>query len=350
MALVRVFSSCNNARLDPTQSALQVTMRKPCGKSRSTESSTDASSTEAKKKWSLFRDIPRVIRDWKKRIMQQMVEANLIHRMQHDQYRKKVIRIYDGHRGALLVRTGQLSGHIRYGDRLFRRRQFDLDGMKNILDIGSGAGQVLSHLLKYSSADARITGIDLSRTMLERARKRLQSNRPRLVVSDLSRLPFPRETFDCVTCCYVLEHLPDARLGLQEIARVLVPGGRVLLFVTEDNFGGAWTSRFWKCCTHNRESLLDLCQSLDLELKKEFWFTGLHRWFRAGGICVELVKAAPQPATATDFDETSATSVTFVPPMPESALSNSGLRVLQSEPVEGETSVSTRTRSIVSSN
>lgn len=320
-------------------------MRKPRGKSRSAESSTDA-----KKKWAAFRDIPRVISDWKKRIMRRMVEPNLIHRMKHDQYRKKVIRIYDGHRGALLVRSSQLSGHLRYGDRLFRRQHFDLDGMKNILDIGSGAGQVLAHLLKYSSENTRITGIDLSRTMIERARKRLQSNRPRLIVGDLSRLPFPPETFDCVTCCYVLEHLPDAQLGLQEIARVLVPRGRVLLFVTEDNFGGAWTSRFWKCRTHNRESLLNLCQSLGLELKKEFWFTRLHRWFRAGGICVELVKAAPQPAAANDFDETSTTRTTFVPPVPESALSNSGLRVLQSEPVEGETSVSTRTRSIVSSN
>ena len=34
-----------------------------------------------------------------------------------------------------------------------------------------------------------------------------------------------------------------------------------------------------------------LCESLDLRWKKELWFTGLHRVFRAGGICVEIEKA-----------------------------------------------------------
>ena len=152
-----------------------------------------------------LRNIFRAIGNWKKQLIHQIVEAKIIHRIHHDQYRKKVIRIYDGPRGALLVRSSRLSGHFRYGDRLFRRRHFDLTGVKNILDIGSGAGQVLAHLLKYSNRKTHITGIDLSRTMLERAKKRIKSDRPRLIVGDLVRLPFSNQTFDCVTCCYVLE-------------------------------------------------------------------------------------------------------------------------------------------------
>ncbi len=49
--------------------------------------------------------------------------------------------------------------------------------------------------------------------MLRRARNRLKSSRPRFVVADLTRLPFADASFDCVTCGYVLEHLPDARVA-----------------------------------------------------------------------------------------------------------------------------------------
>ena len=79
-------------------------------------------------------------------------------------------------------------------------------------------------------------------------------------MADLSRLPLAAETFDCVTCGYVLEHLPDPRTGLAELARVMVPGGKMLLLTTEDNFGGAWTSRVWCCRTYNRQELLRICR------------------------------------------------------------------------------------------
>ena len=97
-----------------------------------------------------------------------------------------------------------------------------------------------------------------------------------------------RLRIDCVTCGYVLEHLPDPRTGLAEMARVLVPGGRMLLLATEDSFSGAWTSRLWHCRTYNRLELYRVCQQLGLRWKKELWFTKMHRVLRAGGICVEI--------------------------------------------------------------
>jgi len=73
---------------------------------------------------------------------------------------------------------------------------------------------------------------------------------------------------------------------------VLKPGGRLLLFATEDSFSGAWTSRLWLCRTYNRQELLRVCESLGLRCKKEIWFTKMHKAMRAGGICVELEKQA----------------------------------------------------------
>src|SRR5204862_3896997 len=113
---------------------------------------------------------------------------------------------------------------------------------------------------------------------------------PTFAAADLSRLPFADETFDCVTCGYVLEHLPEARPGLAELSRVMQRGGRMLLLTTEDNFSGAWTSRFWCCRTYNRRELYNTCQDLGLAWKKELWFTKMHKLLRAGGICVEIEK------------------------------------------------------------
>jgi hypothetical protein len=61
-----------------------------------------------------------------------------------------------------------------------------------------------------------------------------------------------------------------------------------LLLVTEDSFSGSWTSRIWRCRTHNRAELYRVCNDLGLRLNKELWFTKMHRVFRAGGICIEV--------------------------------------------------------------
>jgi ubiquinone/menaquinone biosynthesis C-methylase UbiE len=161
--------------------------------------------------------------------------------------------------------------------------------LRHILDVGSGSGQIAKHLLKYADRQAELTCFDLSPEMIRRAQNRLKSSRPRYIVADLTRLPFADASFDCVTCGYVLEHLPDPRVGLAELSRVMMPGAKMLLLTTEDNFSGAWTSRLWCCQTYNRKELKRICEELGLRWNKELWFTRVHRVFRAGGICVEIV-------------------------------------------------------------
>jgi ubiquinone/menaquinone biosynthesis C-methylase UbiE len=226
----------------------------------------------------------------KKKVLNQLLEDNLIRRVSFGEYRKKVRRVYDGPKGAMLATCSMLSLHTPLMARLLRRRKFDLCGMRRILDVGSGAGQIARHLLRFADRRAEITCFDLSLAMIRRARNRLKSDRPRFVVADLTHLPFPDGAFDGVTCGYVLEHLPDARLGLAELARVMRSGAKMLLLTTEDNFSGAWTSRVWCCRTYNRQELRRTCEELGLRWLKELWYTRMHRALRAGGICVELVK------------------------------------------------------------
>ena len=226
----------------------------------------------------------------RRKVFNKLVENKLIQRVSYEQYRHKVRQVYGGPKGAMLDTFSKLSGQFQFGERLLRKRRFDLSGCRNILDVGSGMGQIVGHLLKYADTSSQITGIDLSSRMLRRAGRKLRSLRPRFVAADLAHLPFADGSFDCVTCGYVLEHLPEARVGLNELARVMAQGGRLLLFTTEDNFGGAWTSRMWCCRTYNRAELLEICHDVGLQLRQELWFTPMHKVLRAGGICVELQK------------------------------------------------------------
>jgi ubiquinone/menaquinone biosynthesis C-methylase UbiE len=226
----------------------------------------------------------------RKKSLLRLVENDFISRVSYQEYRDKVRDVYGGPQGALLSTASLLSLHIHLGDRLLRERKFDLRGAKSILDIGSGAGQIAKHLLRYADADARITCCDLSPEMLRRSRNRLKSTVPDHVAADLCHLPFADNSFDCITCGYVLEHLPEARPGLAELARVMQPGGRLLLLTTEDSFSGAWTSRFWYCRTYNRRELRTTCENLGLVWRNEIWFTRMHKLLRAGGICVEIHK------------------------------------------------------------
>lgn len=226
----------------------------------------------------------------KSRLLRRIVESKLIGRLSYDEYRDKVRDAYSGPKGALLVASSFISLHAPMGERLFRAGKFDLAGMRNVLDVGSGAGQIVKHLLKHGEADLRVTCIDISTQMLRRARARIHDTRPRWATADVTQLPFADGSFDGVTCGYVLEHLPDIRDGLRELSRVLVPGGRMLLLITEDSFFGSWNSRLWHCRTHNRHELRETCQQLGLIWRQELWFTKMHELFKVGGICVEVQK------------------------------------------------------------
>src|SRR5262245_4878492 len=89
-----------------------------------------------------------------------------IHRLAPQQYRSRIRHLYDGPAGAVLVMGSLLSLHEPLMGRIFRSRKFDVSGYRNILDVGSGAGQILGHLLKRTRSDTRLVAFDLSHHML----------------------------------------------------------------------------------------------------------------------------------------------------------------------------------------
>jgi ubiquinone/menaquinone biosynthesis C-methylase UbiE len=205
-------------------------------------------------------------------------------------YRRFIRNHYDGLPGALTAVTGRLTGHETLAGRLLRPGGFDVRGCKRILDAGCGNGRYTRFLLRQADPDALITGFDYSLGMLQRARQRLGSDRATQVAADLTRLPYADASFDAVVCGWVLEHLPDPRPGLGELARVLQPGGMLLLLATEDTLTGALCSRLWHCRTYNRAELRRVCEGVGLCWERELWFSRLHALFRLGGIIVQLRK------------------------------------------------------------
>jgi len=97
---------------------------------------------------------------------------------------------------------------------------------RRILLTGVGSGLDLPHLPE----GAHYTGLDLTPAMLRRAQRRVPLNRHvDLVEGNAMALPFPDEHFDTVIMHLILAVVPEPADALREAARVLKPGGRVLI-------------------------------------------------------------------------------------------------------------------------
>jgi len=97
-----------------------------------------------------------------------------------------------------------------------------------IQEVGSGAGALIPCLRERAPA-ARLVSIDLAHAMLRRARRRCPD--ARLVQADVHRLPFDQRTgmFDLAVCHNSFPHFADMPSALRELARVLAPGGCLLI-------------------------------------------------------------------------------------------------------------------------
>jgi ubiquinone/menaquinone biosynthesis C-methylase UbiE len=103
----------------------------------------------------------------------------------------------------------------------------DLEGATAILDVGCGTGTLLAKLAAERPS-ARLTGVDLSPAMLERARGKLD-RRQAWIAGDAARLPFHSGSFDLALSLSALHFWRDPSAALSEIHRVLRPGGRVAI-------------------------------------------------------------------------------------------------------------------------
>jgi SAM-dependent methyltransferase len=94
------------------------------------------------------------------------------------------------------------------------------------LDAACGTGRHARHLVDRGH---EVLGVDLSAEMLRRAAVNVPE--ARFAEGDLRDLPGPDGDFDLAVCALALAHLPDVGAGIAELARVLRPGGRLVVSV-----------------------------------------------------------------------------------------------------------------------
>jgi len=93
---------------------------------------------------------------------------------------------------------------------------------RRVLEVGGGPGELAARIA--TEVGCAVVMVDLSPRMVELARARGVDAH----VGDAAQLPFGDGSFDCVVAAWVLFHLPDIDKGLDELSRVLAPGGRLV--------------------------------------------------------------------------------------------------------------------------
>ena len=126
-----------------------------------------------------------------------------------------------------------MSGGIH---RIWKRFTIELSGVRKghaVLDIAGGTGDLAARFSRIVGESGRVVLADINDSMLRVGRDKLldkgvQGNL-QFVQGDAQYLPFPDDSFDCVTIAFGLRNVTDKALALRSMLRVLKPGGRLLV-------------------------------------------------------------------------------------------------------------------------
>ncbi|OIN80386.1 class I SAM-dependent methyltransferase [Mycobacterium malmoense] len=180
--------------------------------------------------------------------------------------------------------------HHEIGDRTADLAVATTASPGQVLDVGSGTGYLLRTLARRYPAAQQLCGIDPAPQMVETARTFTHDDRLSFTVGVAERLGYPDATFDLVVSTTSFDHWADQQAGLVECARVLRPGGHLVLV---DQFS-RWllptlaTSRRGKARTKSRATGLVLRAG----------FASPH-WHRLYAVVINAVTATKPRPTAS---------------------------------------------------
>lgn len=120
--------------------------------------------------------------------------------------------------------------------RLWKRYTIELSGVRSgqtVLDIAGGTGDLTAKFASLVGHEGQVILSDINASMLNNGRSRLIDKgilgNVEYVQADAQHLPFPDNSFDCITIAFGLRNVTDKDLALRSMYRVLKPGGRLLV-------------------------------------------------------------------------------------------------------------------------
>lgn len=120
--------------------------------------------------------------------------------------------------------------------RIWKRFTIELSGVRqgdSVLDIAGGTGDLAAKFARIVGKEGRVVLADINESMLQVGRDKLldtgQLGNIEFVQADAQYLPFPDNSFDCITIAFGLRNVTDKDKALRSMLRVLKPGGRLLV-------------------------------------------------------------------------------------------------------------------------
>lgn len=118
-------------------------------------------------------------------------------------------------------------------DRTWRRKTVArLPRVENLLDVAIGTADLAIETLRQQKA-VHIDGLDVSAEMMRLGREKVEkagfADKITFTLASALEMPFPDASYDALTCAYGVRNFPDADRGLREFARVLRPGGSLVI-------------------------------------------------------------------------------------------------------------------------
>jgi len=166
----------------------------------------------------------------------------------------------------------------------------NLDG-KRLLDVGCGKGRY-AKLIKQLYPQALVTATDVSAEMLRHVPPGI-----RTVQNSMLNMPFGDGEFDAVICIEALEHAVQIEESVSEMARVLAPGGKLVIIDKNAEKLGALEMPSWEKW-FGREELLDMIRANGMRATSEF--TGFEQVYVPNGLFVCWVGKKQGPVGSVD--------------------------------------------------